>query len=304
MIECPVCKAPFTVAKMRTALDGGCLEYPIAGGFPRVNMLRNWAPSEQEQESKKRCLQELASPQVLQIQNARRLQRMHEMRQIIDNNAPSAVVLPRRRRLGNAANRMVVTPSDYFETLGGLSARGQRGDIAKKMPCLQQSSIMALILNAPAVRDTSMPQEYRNPAGNWTNFNQLATVQLAVNGLTRLIQNHISSLLSAGSALQEVILTSETAVRSSDTVRFLLTELGKRIAPILRLRLPMLLHDHIDYYIFEFLAGKPLLQELCVPIRRLLPAALNSYLQHLPKVYPFPEIYLGSACNATRHRQH
>ena len=149
---------------------------------------------------------------------------------------------------------------------------------------------MALILNSSPNGEQvdRLPSAY-NRGADWTRFTQLSIVQLAVDALTPRIQSNIKMLLSGGRALQEVILTSDKVVRASDMVQFLLTELRRRTTPILRLQLPMLMQDHIDEdNVFQFLQHQQLLEELCIPVRRLLQLDTThdaNDFQHVHNVY-------------------
>ena len=115
---------------------------------------------------------------------------------------------------------------------------------------------------------------------DWTNFNRLAVVQVAVSALTQQIQDDMSPLLLQGSALQEVILTSDTVLRDRfDVTNFLFDHLSHRQKPIIRLRLPMLCRFNIGDSVLPFLQHqRHLLQELCVPLQCLTPVVAHNHI--------------------------
>ena len=177
ILRCPTCRAEFSALKVRDALDGGCLKYPLDNGrFARVYNLIGWPPHERNQ-WKKRCLGDLSSRQTRQIQDAAMLQRMEERGQMIDSDdaplvgvgppplgagalpplgggalpplgvqrnpwqQPAGVLLPLQGPRPLPGNRIVVTPVDYHDTLSQIVLQGHPGHMAKYTYALLTSII-------------------------------------------------------------------------------------------------------------------------------------------------------------------
>ena len=119
-----------------------------------------------------------------------------------------------------------------------------------------------------------------------SHFPRLSTVQLSVNALAPFIMNNLKGLLSRGSALHEVTITSGTVTFKSYEVMFVLSQLRNRGTqhPVFWLRLPMLARFHINIAPLQFLRPE-LMQELCVPIKQFLPIPVRNDLLQLHKVY-------------------
>ena len=107
IMKCPICRKTYDVDQLKLALQYGCLEYPINRSHePRVHTLRGWP---EQSEAKKRCLQQLRA-----------------RRPVPHENVWERSLIPLTPQLSAT---MIVTPSDYFETIVAIMDQHQTGYI-------------------------------------------------------------------------------------------------------------------------------------------------------------------------------
>ena len=126
---------------------------------------------------------------------------------------------------------------------------------------------------------------------DWTHFNQLAVVQLAVFPLITyiLIQNDILTLLSQSSALKEVTLTMDheldtSALRGPKIIESVLSAVMERQNKIKCFRLPIMLRRVTISNLYDFLNQHDL-DELCIPLQLLELARRRHYSNRIHKVH-------------------
>ena len=116
VVQCPICRHTYTIQMLQDAMDFGCLSYPQ--DLPSAETVQGWHGRESAQ--KKRCVKSLSheshpfDDQPFFERKARAQRQIEQLDQVVAQND---------------GVRMVVTPSDYFQRLGGVMQARHPGHI-------------------------------------------------------------------------------------------------------------------------------------------------------------------------------